>query len=97
MKKWNDAFLVKCFAGKLGNDFIKEDEDVAEARLAFLEKNKRYIKYTLSILFFVSSSCRVMCLSVCLPACHSISQSVSLLVYLSVCLTAFAVCLCDAV
>ena len=41
MKKWTDEFLVKCFAGKLGNDFIKEDDDVAEARLAFLEKNKR--------------------------------------------------------
>jgi len=45
MKKWTDELLVKCFAGKLGNDFIKEDDDVAEARLAFLEKNKRYMKY----------------------------------------------------
>jgi len=43
MKKWNDESLVKCLAGKLGEDFIKEDEEVAEARLAFFEKNKRYI------------------------------------------------------
>ena len=43
MRKWNDELLVKCFAGKLENDFIKEDEEVVEARLAFLEKNKRYI------------------------------------------------------
>ena len=42
MKKWTNELLVKCFAGQLGNNFIKEDEDVAEARLAFLEKNKRY-------------------------------------------------------
>ena len=46
MKKWTDELFVKCFAGELGSDFIKEDDDVAEARLAFLEKNKRYIKYT---------------------------------------------------
>ena len=42
IRKWNDPLLVKCFAGKLGGDSIKEDEDVVEARLAFLEKNKRY-------------------------------------------------------
>ena len=42
MKKWNDESLVKCLAGKLGDDFITEDEEVAEARLAFLEKSKRY-------------------------------------------------------
>jgi len=42
MKKWNDESLVKCLAGKLGEDFIKEDEEVAEARLAFFEKNKRF-------------------------------------------------------
>ena len=81
MKKWTDGLFIKCFAGKLGNDFIKEDEDVAEARLAFLEKNKRYTKYTMTVCFFFSSSCQVMycsfglsvCLSVCLflPACLS--------------------------
>ena len=42
MKKWNDESLVKCLAGKLGDDFITEDEEVAEARLAFLEKSQRY-------------------------------------------------------
>ena len=42
MKKWTDELFVKCFAGELGSDFIKEDDDVAEARLTFLEKNKRY-------------------------------------------------------
>lgn len=57
MKKWTDGLFVKCFAGKLGNDFLKEDEDVAEARLAFLEKNKRYTKYTTSICFL--SVCHV--------------------------------------
>lgn len=45
MRNWNDELLVKCFAGKLGCDFIKEDEDVVEARLAFLEKNKRYTMF----------------------------------------------------
>ena len=43
MKKWSDESLVKCFAGKLGGVFIKEDEEVAEARVSFLEKKKRYI------------------------------------------------------
>lgn len=57
MKKWTDGLFVKCFAGKLGNDFLKEDEDVAEARLAFLEKNKRYTKYTMSVCFL--SVCHV--------------------------------------
>ncbi len=47
MKNWNDDLLVKSLAGKLGCDFIKEDEDVVEARLAFLEKNKRYV-YTVA-------------------------------------------------
>ena len=41
MKKWDDETLVKCFAGKLGSDLITEDEEIAEARLAVLEKNKR--------------------------------------------------------
>lgn len=51
MKKWNDESLVKCLAGTLGDDFITEDEEVAEARLAFLEKSKRY-KNSLFIFFF---------------------------------------------
>ncbi|XP_068714662.1 uncharacterized protein [Montipora foliosa] len=42
MKKWDDETLVKCFAGKLGSDLITEDEEIAEARLAVLEKNKRF-------------------------------------------------------
>lgn len=42
MKKWTDETLVKCFANKLGDNVIIEDEDVAAARLAFLEKNERY-------------------------------------------------------
>ncbi|XP_022792421.1 uncharacterized protein LOC111331554 [Stylophora pistillata] len=42
MKKWNDALLLKCFDGKLKNDFIIEDEEVVEARLAFLEKKQRF-------------------------------------------------------
>ena len=92
MKKWTDGLFVKCFAGKLGNDFIKEDEDVAEARLAFLEKNKRYTKYIMSVSFWpvshvrlciILSVCLSVCLSVsiCLPACHSVR-----LVCLPVCL-----------
>ena len=59
MKKWTDGLFVKCFAGKLGNDFIKEDEDVAEARLAFLEKNKRYTKYIMSVSFWPVSHVRL--------------------------------------
>ena len=43
MKKWSDESLVKCLAGKLGDDSITEDEEVAEARIAFLEKNERYV------------------------------------------------------
>ena len=62
MKKWDDTLLLKCFDGKLKNDFIREDEEVVEARLSFLEKNQRYILNTnfwclLGILF--------VCLSVC--------------------------------
>lgn len=55
MKKWNDESLVKCLAGTLGDDFITEDEEVAEARLAFLEKSKRY-KNSLFIFFFLFHS-----------------------------------------
>jgi len=76
MKKWTDGLFVKCFAGKLGNDFIKEDEDVAEARLAFLEKNERYTKDTMSVCFFcqfVMSGYVSFCLSVCLCVCLSVS------------------------
>ena len=57
MKKWNDESLVKCLAGKL-DDFIKEDEEVAEARLAFFEKNKRYIMCSCS---FVPATCILAC------------------------------------
>ena len=42
MKKWNDEALVKCLAGKLGDECITEDEEVVEARIAFFEKRKRY-------------------------------------------------------
>ena len=100
MKKWTDECLVKCFAGKLGNEFIKEDEDVAEVRLAFLEKNKRYKRLNISCcvhLFLASSSYHMMCLSfflsVFLPACPI---PVCLHEILSVCLPVFlslSVCL----
>ena len=46
MRKWDDTLLLKCFDGKLKNDFIREDEEVVEARLSFLEKNQRYILNT---------------------------------------------------
>ena len=46
MRKWDDTLLLKCFNGKLKNDFIREDEEVVEARLSFLEKNQRYILNT---------------------------------------------------
>ena len=70
MKKWTDELFVKCFAGKLGSDFIKEDEDVAEARLAFLEKNKRYTKDTMSVCFLSVRHVRLcIILSVCLSVC----------------------------
>ena len=77
MRKWDDTLLLKCFDGKLKNDFIREDEEVVEARLSFLEKNQRYILNTnfwclLGILF--------VCLSVCL--CGS--------VFVSVCCTVFS-------
>ena len=42
MKKWNDEVMVKCLAGKLGDECITEDEEVVEARIAFFEKSKRY-------------------------------------------------------
>ena len=42
MKKWNDEAMVKCLAGKLGDECITEDEEVVEARIAFFEKRKRY-------------------------------------------------------
>ena len=42
MKKWNDEVMVKCLGGKLGDECITEDEEVVEARIAFLEKRKRY-------------------------------------------------------
>lgn len=71
MRKWDDTLLLKCFDGKLKNDFIREDEEVVEARLSFLEKNQRYILNTnllclLGILF--------VCLSVWLCVCmlHSL-------------------------
>ena len=90
MKKWTDGLFIKCFAGKLGNDFIKEDEDVAEARLAFLEKNKRY---TMSIFFFfgqlVMSGYVSFCLSVCL------SPSACLLVIMLGYYLSLSVCLHD--
>ncbi|KAJ7335953.1 hypothetical protein OS493_013316 [Desmophyllum pertusum] len=41
MRKWTDELLVKCFAGKLTNQYFIEHKDVVEARLAYLEKNKR--------------------------------------------------------
>ena len=61
MKKWTDELLVKCFAGKLGNEFIKEDEDVAEARIAFLEKNKRYKKLYMSVPICLLSVLPITC------------------------------------
>ncbi|CAH3112617.1 unnamed protein product [Pocillopora meandrina] len=51
MRKWDDTLLLKCFDGKLKNDFIREDEEVVEARLSFLEKNQRFsdaLSYMLS-------------------------------------------------
>ena len=68
MRKWDDTLLLKCFDGKLKNDFIREDEEVVEARLSFLEKNQRYILNTnlLCLLGILS-----VCLSVCL--CGSVS------------------------
>ena len=65
MRKWDDTLLLKCFNGKLKNDFIREDEEVVEARLSFLEKNQRYILNTNCCVFWV------FCPSVCL--CGSVS------------------------
>ena len=71
MKKWDDTLLLKCFDGKLKNDFIREDEEVVEARLSFLEKNQRYILNTnfLCLLGILS-----ICLSVwfCVCMLHSL-------------------------
>ena len=70
MRKWDDTLLLRCFNGKL-KSFMREDEEVVEARLSFLEKNLRYILNTnflclLGILF--------VCLSVWLCVCmlHSL-------------------------
>ena len=41
MKKWDNQTLMQCFEGKLTDSFIAEDEVIVQARLAFLEKNKR--------------------------------------------------------
>ena len=68
MRKWDDTLLLKCFDGKLKNDFIREDEEVVEARLSFLEKNQRYILKTniilclLGILFVCQSVWLCVCM-----------------------------------
>ena len=72
MKKWDDTLLLKCFDGKLKNDFIREDEEVVEARLSFLEKNQRYILNTnLLCLLGILSVCRSICVALCLYAAQS--------------------------
>ena len=68
MKKWDDTLLLKCFDGKLKNDFIREDEEVVEARLSFLEKNQRYILNT-------NLLCLLVILSVCVALCLYAAQS----------------------
>ena len=68
MKKWDDTLLLKCFDGKLKNDFIREDEEVVEARLSFLEKNQRYILNT-------NLLCLLDILSVCVALCLYAAQS----------------------
>ena len=68
MRKWDDTLLLKCFDGKLKNDFIGEDEEVVEARLSFLEKNQRYILNT-------NLLCLLVILSVCVALCLYAAQS----------------------
>ena len=68
MRKWDDTLLLKCFDGKLKNDFIREDEEVVEARLSFLEKNQRYILNT-------NLLCLLVILSVCVALCLYAAQS----------------------
>ena len=72
MRKWDDTLLLKCFNGKLKNDFIREDEEVVEARLSFLEKNQRYILNTnLLCLLGILSVCLSVCVALCLYAAQS--------------------------
>ena len=72
MRKWDDTLLLKCFNGKLKNDFIREDEEVVEARLSFLEKNQRYILNTnLLCLLGILSVCLSICVALCLYAAQS--------------------------
>ena len=72
MRKWDDTLLLKCFDGKLKNDFIREDEEVVEARLFFLEKNQRYILNTnLLCLLGILSVCLSVCVVLCLYAAQS--------------------------
>ena len=67
MRKWDDTLLLKCFNGKLKNDFIREDEEVVEARLSFLEKNQRYILNTnLLCLLGILSICLSVWFCVCM-------------------------------
>ena len=68
MRKWDNTLLLKCFDGKLKNDFIREDEEVVEARLSFLEKNQRYILNT-------NLLCLLVILSVCVALCLYAAQS----------------------
>ena len=68
MRKWDDTLLLTCFDGKLKNDFIREDEEVVEARLSFLEKNQRYILNT-------NLLCLLVILSVCVALCLYAAQS----------------------
>ena len=75
MRKWDDTLLLKCFDGKLKNDFIREDEEVVEARLSFLEKNQRYILNTnLLCLLGILSVCLSVCVALWLCVCmlHSL-------------------------
>ena len=72
MRKWDDTLLLKCFDGKLKNNFIREDEEVVEARLSFLEKNQRYILNTnLLCLLGILSVCLSICVALCLYAAQS--------------------------
>ena len=54
MKKWDNQTLMQCFEGKLTDSFIAEDEVIVQARLAFLEKNKRLKCITTVLYMFMS-------------------------------------------
>lgn len=93
MRKWTDELLVKCFAGKLTNQYFIEHKDVVEARLAYLEKNKRYtVNTTFNVYVMVHVHVQMsVCLSAYLPTMY-LPTCTYLPVCLSVCL-AIPVCL----